>query len=96
MEDLSQIAWRLLAQVIPRKTLSYPSRARHLKLRKCILYIWKQQNSREKKAHKEVLNGPMALKKCISSFMKKHWTQLIQERTLNSVRFTFAKFADIP
>src|SRR5659263_240166 len=95
MGDLSQTAWPLLARAIQRKTLNWPSLVRHLKSRKCILYTWKWQNSREKQGHKKVLNGRMALKKCISSFMKKHWIRLTLERTLNSVRSRFAKFADI-
>src|SRR3972149_2508224 len=38
----------------------------------------------------------MAQRKCISNSMKKHWIQLLRERTLNLVRSRFAKFADIP
>src|SRR5659263_45162 len=96
MGDLSQIAWPLLAPVIPGKTSNLPSQGRHLKLKKCILYTWKWQNSREKRVRRKVLNGHLALKKYINSFMKKHSTRSIQEKTSNSVRSRFAKFADIP
>src|SRR5450759_4934390 len=96
MGDLSQIAWPLLALVIPGKTSNLPSRGRHLKLKKCILYTWKWQNSREKRVRRKVLNGHMVLKKCISSFMKKHWTRSIQERMSSWVRSRYVKFADIP
>src|SRR5450759_4742965 len=96
MGDLSQTAWQLLVRVIPGKTSSLPSQGRHLKSKKCILFTWKWQNSREKRARRKVLNGHMALKKCTSSFMKKRWTRSIQERMSSSVRSRFAKFADIP
>src|SRR5660398_246146 len=74
-----------------RKNLKLAIAGETFEIDEMFLVYLKWQNSREKRVRRKVLNGHMALKKCISSFMKKHWTRSIQERMSSWVRSRYVK-----